>query len=162
MADKKVIADQYENNSIYVLLSSRGALPDFHWGIFIPTNTPHGYLWHASNKEGGWHLKYGTSSNVPFSMSLLLAHKIGTVNSETWETCCNTLNLIPCSGQPSLHTGEQFSCRVWVKDAILELQKNKVIDLPEAISQIETELMNRASSFKDAVEGGFSTAQVDN
>ena len=164
MADnlKKLIADQYENNSIYVLLSSRGALSGFHWGIFIPTNTPYGFVWHASNKEGGWHLVHKKSDTVPFSLSLLLARKIGTVNSKTWETCYNTLSLVPCSGQPSSYTGEEFSCRVWVKDAILELQKNKVIDLPEAISSIEKELMERAAEFKLGVERGTETAQVDN
>lgn len=51
---RQAIAANYEDYSIYVLLSSRGALPGFHWGIFIPTTTPAGHVWHATNREGGW------------------------------------------------------------------------------------------------------------
>ncbi|RJE21949.1 hypothetical protein PHISCL_05724 [Aspergillus sclerotialis] len=156
------IAAQYENYAVYVLLSSRGAQPGFHWGIFIPTASPNGHVWHATNREGGWKLEQKISANVPFSMSLVLAYKIGSVNPSSWQTCLNVLNGVNANGIPSPNTGEQFSCRVWVKDAILALHNNHILVLSETISAIEVKLVNRANAHKTKVEGGQSPARVEN
>lgn len=159
---RQAIAANYEDYSIYVILSSRGALPGFHWGIFIPTATPAGHVWHATNREGGWKLDPKPSANVPFSMSLVLAYKIGSVNQSTLQTCMSVLNGVAANGRPSPNTGEEFSCRVWVKDAIIALHNNHIIALREAISSIEAKLMNRANAHKAKVEGGQSPARVEN
>ncbi|RAL16155.1 uncharacterized protein BO97DRAFT_411395 [Aspergillus homomorphus CBS 101889] len=54
---REYIAKQYENYSIYVMLGSRGAEPGYQWGIIIPTATPTGQVWHATNREGSWKLE---------------------------------------------------------------------------------------------------------
>ncbi|KAF3898145.1 hypothetical protein GTR04_0992 [Trichophyton interdigitale] len=156
------IAKQYENYSIYVMLSSRGANPGFHWGIFIPTKTPDGHLWHATNREGGWKLDQRPSENVPYSMSLVLAHKIGAVNNTNWQTCIDTLNGIPAGPHPSPNTGETFSCRTWVKDAIIALEKAGIISLDGDISAVEVMLINEASKYKKYVEEGDNGVKVKN
>ncbi|PYH95641.1 hypothetical protein BO71DRAFT_199916 [Aspergillus ellipticus CBS 707.79] len=144
------------------MLSSRGALPGFRWGIFIPTATPIGQVWHATNREGGWKLDPKTSPNVPFSLSLLLAKKIGAVNQSNWQTCVDILDGIPADGRPSPNTGEVFSCRVWVKDAIIALQNNGIITLGKALSELEDILLEGASDNKVGVERGRSRARVEN
>ncbi|EGD95797.1 hypothetical protein TESG_03263 [Trichophyton tonsurans CBS 112818] len=156
------IAKQYENYSIYVMLSSRGANPGFHWGIFIPTNTPDGHLWHATDRERGWKLDQRPSKNVPYSLSLVLAHKIGAVNNTNWQTCIDTLNGIPAGPHPSPNTGETFSCRIWVKDAIIALEKNGIITLNKSIARIEEALLDAAAGYKDDVEVGAKLAKVKN
>ncbi|QSS60063.1 hypothetical protein I7I51_04859 [Histoplasma capsulatum] len=75
---REAIAAQYEDFAIYLILSSPGAEPDFHWGIFIPTASPGRRVWHATNREGGWKLEDKTSASVPFSLSLVFAFKIGS------------------------------------------------------------------------------------
>ncbi|KAK2871592.1 hypothetical protein FQN49_003024 [Arthroderma sp. PD_2] len=156
------IARQYENYSIYVILSTRGANPGFHWGIFVPTDTPTGQVWHATNREGGWKLEQRPSSNVPFSMSLVLAYKIGSVNDSNWQTCKDVLSGVAAGPHPSPNTGEAFSCRVWAKDAIIALRDNGIIVLEEDLSSIEALLLSRASQHKSSVETGASTAKVVN
>lgn len=95
-------------------------------------------------------------------MSLVLAYKIGSVNQSTLQTCMNVLNGVAANGRPSPNTGEEFSCQVWVKDAIIALHNNHIIVLREAISSIEAKLMNRANAHKSKVEGGQSPARVEN
>ncbi|MCJ1257496.1 hypothetical protein MMC24_005322 [Lignoscripta atroalba] len=133
MPDNKAIAAQYENNAIYVILSSRGAGSGFHWGIFLPTASPEGYVWHATNREGGWKLEHKKSKQVPFSLTLILSYKVGTVNGDTWDACFNALNSVPAAGQPSVNTQERFCCRIWVKDALQALDNNRVIALTMGI-----------------------------
>lgn len=72
------IAAQYENFSIYVMLKTRGSLPGFHWGLFIRITTPVD-LWHATNQSGGWDVPPTSTDKIPFSMSLVLAYKIGSI-----------------------------------------------------------------------------------
>ncbi|PWY80247.1 hypothetical protein BO94DRAFT_537125 [Aspergillus sclerotioniger CBS 115572] len=156
------VAAQYKNYSIYVLLSSRGAQPGFHWGIFIPTNTPAGRIWHATDREGGWKLDPKPSANVPYSMSLVLAYRIGSIDQSTWETCTNILNGVAADGKPSPNTGEAFSCRVWVKDAIIALQNNRIIELKHTISELEAILVTYATDNLVAVEKRRFAARVEN
>lgn len=154
------IAAQYENYAIYVLLSSRGALPGFHWGIFIPTASPDGHIWHATNREGGWKLEHRTSSHTPFSMSLVLAYKIGSVNTSNWQTSLNILNGVDADSLPP-PSNEGF-CQAWVKDAIMALHNNHIIVLSETIEAMETKLMDRANTHRVRVERDQKGARVEN
>ncbi|KAF2425515.1 hypothetical protein EJ08DRAFT_594316 [Tothia fuscella] len=156
------IARQYENYSIYVILSLRGANPGFHWGIFCPTATPTGQVWHAINRSGGWSLELKETSGVPTSMSLCLAFKVGTVNSANWETFKQTLASVPANGQPSPNTNEEFTCRVWVKDALHALHLAGVIRLLKSIAEIELEALDKAEANRLAVERGRNSARVIN
>lgn len=163
---REAIAAQYQNNSIYVLLSSRGAQPGFHWGIFIPTASPHGHSWDATNREGGWKLEHRESDNAPFNISLVLARKIGTVEgstgANTWQTCVDVLNGVPAEGRQSTNSDEEFNCRVWVKDALVALRDHGVIVLSDDVDSIENDLVKVASEHKDSVETGASAAKVEN
>ncbi|KAK2743516.1 hypothetical protein FQN57_004813 [Myotisia sp. PD_48] len=162
MASKQEIASQYENFSIYVLLNTRGALPGFHWGLFIPTNTPDGLFWHAINREGGWKLEHRSYGNVPFSMSLVLAYKIGSVNASNFQKCKDILNSILADGTPSPNTGEAFSCRIWVKDAITGLEKGQIITLESPVSDVMGRMADDASNHKDNVEANAAKPLVVN
>lgn len=162
VTSKEAIAAQYENYSIYVILSSRGAASGFHWGIFIPTISPYGHVWHATNREGGWKLEHKQSDGVPFSMSLVLSQKIGSINASTWQACCDILSGISANGSPSPNTGEEFNCVIWVKDAIHALHNNGIIVLNQTVAVIESQLVIHASGHKSKVELGTSTAKVEN
>ena len=151
------VATQMENYSIYVFLSLRDAEAGFHWGIFVPTKNPLGEVWHAVNRTGGWSLEIKTTSGVPEPLSLCLLFKVGTVNSQTWDTLRSTLERVPGNGQPSPNTQEAFSCRVWVKDALLALHNAGVFRLTKAISAIEKEAIEKAEPNRDDVEHGLNS-----
>lgn len=156
------IARQYENSSMYINLSLRGANPGFHWAIFVPTNTPSGYIWHAVNRTGGWELEAKESKDVPTSLDLCLSLKFGTVNSSNWNLVQDTLNANPADGQPSSNTNEQFTCRVWVKDALYALQNAGIIHLVKPIDVIETQAIEYGEGHRRAIELGTSSVLVIN
>ncbi|KAF2786916.1 hypothetical protein K505DRAFT_330021 [Melanomma pulvis-pyrius CBS 109.77] len=147
------VTAQLENYSIYVLLSLRAG-PGFHWGLFVPTNKPHGEVWHATNRQGGWLVEAKSTSGVPTSITLCLAFKVGTVNSANWETLRSTLGNVAGNGQPSPNTGEAFTCRVWVEDALLALHNAGVISLTQAITTIEQRAIETAETNREQVELG--------
>ncbi|KAJ8106729.1 hypothetical protein OPT61_g9347 [Boeremia exigua] len=156
------VADLLENNSIYIFLNLRGALPGFHWGIFIPTNNPQGEVWHAVNRSGGWFLENKSTNGTPDPMSLCLVLKLGTVTSEHWAALRSALASVPSSGQPSLNTGEAFSCRVWVRDAVRALHDAGVIQLAKAVESIEAFALETAESHRCYIERGTRAALVLN
>lgn len=158
----QLTALQYENWGIYVILSSRGAQPGFHWGIFVPSASPLGTVWHATNSSGGWRLERKDTSNIPMSMSLCVAAKVGNVNSATLETLTQTLDSIPAAGQPSSRNNEPFTCRVWVQDALHALHMARVIVLTKSIEKIVEKLIDIGEEVKPAVENGSSSALVLN
>lgn len=162
MPSREVIAAQYENNSIYVILSSRGALPGFHWGIYIPTKPPDGQVWHATNREGGWKLERKNSANVPFSMSLVVAYKIGSVSPSDWESCQDILSGVAADGRPSPNTGEESDCQTWAMDAIMALESNKIVTLAATLTELQARWLHLATLHKDNVETGRSSARVVN
>ncbi|KDB23814.1 hypothetical protein H109_04314, partial [Trichophyton interdigitale MR816] len=126
-----------------VMLSRRGTCPGCHWAS-IPTNTPNSHLWRTTNREGGWKLDRGPSKNVPYSLSLVLAHKVGFINN--WQTYIDTLNGIPARHRPSPDTRETFSCKTWVKDASIALEKAGIISVDGDISAVEAMLIKEAST----------------
>jgi hypothetical protein len=131
-----------ENGSIYVTSSLRGALPDYHVAIFISTNKPTGEMWHAINPSGGWFMESKTTKNIANSISLCVCLKVGIVTDQTWGTLRTTLENVPCAGQPSVNTGEKFSCQIWVGDALLALHDAGVIQLTMGIEDIKKKLAN--------------------
>jgi len=156
------VTAELEDYSVYVMLNVRGTLTGFHWGIYVPTNKPQGDVWHAVNRSGGWFLETKTTTGVPTSLSLCLCFKVGTVNSQTWNTLKTTLGQVPASGQPSPNTHEAFTCRVWVKDALLALHNAGVIRLTKAIATIEEKAVEQAESRRVGVEQGTHGAMVWN
>jgi hypothetical protein len=151
-----------ENWSIYILMSLRGANPGFHWSLFVPTNKPEGYVWHATNETGGWRMEEKITSGVPNDMSLCLVFKVGTVNLSNWDTLRGTLYQVPAEGQPSPHTGEVFSCRTWTEDSLLALHNAGIIQLTKAIQTIESEVLDVAEGNRRPVETGRGRAMVLN
>jgi hypothetical protein len=159
-AQSAEIVRQFENNAIYVTMGLRGAEPGFHWGIFVPLSTPQGWVWHATNRTGGWQLEVKESSTVHTSMSLCLAFKIGAVTDV--QAFGQVLVSVPSSGQPSANTGEAFTCRVWVKDALHALHAAGIIKLEKSIDEIESEALTIAEGHRMLVEQGQSSALVIN
>lgn len=76
------------------------------------------------------------------------------------DSTSNHLTNVPSSGQPSLNTKEEFTCRVWVKDAILALHNAGVIRLAKAIETIEQAALETAEGNRTSIEQGTGAALV--
>jgi hypothetical protein len=60
-------------------------------------------------------------------MSLVLVQKIGPVSSHS--DLDRVLRSVPADGQASQRTGESFTCRIWLKDALVALHNERVVTL---------------------------------
>lgn len=151
-----------ENNSIYIFLNLRGAEPGFHWGLFVPTNKPYGEVYHAVNRTGSWSLEILTANRIPNDMSLCLCYKVGMVIGQNWQRFGDTLKEVAASGHPSPNTGEAFSCRVWLKDALTALNNVDIIHLTKDVREIEQVVVEMAEANRSAVERGSGGAVIWN
>lgn len=103
-----------------------------------------------------------TTSGIPTSVSLALAFKVGTVNEQNLSTFATTLNAVPAAGVASVNTGEAFTCRVWVKDALHALHMARVIQLLKSLQEIEEEALVLAETMRTSIEQGTRSALVVN
>jgi hypothetical protein len=62
---------------------------------------------------------------------MILIAKVASVTSETRAT--QVVQSVPADGEPSQRTGETFTCRIWVKDALVKLHNSGAIFLPSDI-----------------------------
>lgn len=168
--------------SIYIVLKLRSVAPPFHWGIYIPTaptsatstssNAP-GRLWHAANRTGDWNLEAEETTGLPFDMAFCTALRVGDVSTadrgaaavdDMWTACQRTLDAVPADGVPSPNTGEKFSCRVWVQDALLALETEGIVNIGgmENFERIERRLVELGEGNREAVETGVGPAQIWN
>jgi len=77
-------------------------------------------------------------------MSLVILYKIGSVKSPL--EADQVLRSLPADGSPSLRTGEEFTCRIWVKDALMALSNNQSLTLKADIG--EPDLHSPFEAFK--------------
>ncbi|KAF7957507.1 hypothetical protein EAE96_003084 [Botrytis aclada] len=66
-------------------------------------------------------------------MSLVLVFKIGPISSS--DRIDEVLRAVPADGSASLRTAEAFTCRIWMKDALVALHENHVVTLPADIGE---------------------------
>lgn len=162
MPNQTDLLSKFKNWSIYVILNLRGAESGFHWAIFIPTAAPLGTISHAVNRSGGWFYEVLETNTIPRSIELCLAIKIGSITSTNFTTLKSVLKDVPANGTPSTHTKEAFTCRVWVKDALIALQNAKLVQLPSSIEEIEQSAIEAAEKNRENVEQKPYSAVVIN
>lgn len=66
-------------------------------------------------------------------LALIVLVRVGQVQNSSCAT--STIENIPVDGNPSLRTGEAFTCRIWVKDALAVLHEHGEIKLPAHIGK---------------------------
>ncbi|KAF2456606.1 hypothetical protein BDY21DRAFT_372664 [Lineolata rhizophorae] len=83
------LARKFENNSLYLLLTSQcahGTRP-YHRALFLPTRAPYGHLWHAVKPAGRWRLEKKDRLEFPESRALILAHKVAHIPRHLISLC---------------------------------------------------------------------------
>ncbi|OAL54479.1 hypothetical protein IQ07DRAFT_583769 [Pyrenochaeta sp. DS3sAY3a] len=150
------------NYSIYISLNLRGALPGFHWLIYMPKHASTGNIWHATNRTGGWHLEAKSISDVHEPMSFCLAYKIGSIEPKDWSKVNEILLNVDASGDLSPDSSEKFSCRIWAKNAMVRLQQEGFVEGDKSVEEIEEEATRLAEENRVNVERGKGGAIVQN
>jgi hypothetical protein len=92
-----------------------------HWAIVTTTTHNAPTLSHASNLTGPWQfLTRPIRRSSDFSMALIVLVKVGTIVKNDRDVA-TVIQQVLADGEPSKRTGEAFTCRVWVKDALAHL-----------------------------------------
>ncbi|KAI5899034.1 uncharacterized protein SCHCODRAFT_02660710 [Schizophyllum commune H4-8] len=111
---------------ICLTLASRGD-GTFHWTITLPHDENAGLKLHASNKQGPWRFlaEEYTYKSTP---ELCIIMKIGHLGSHTPESVKRMVEALPMDVlEPFAAKEPRFTCRVWVKQAIVLLNENDVL-----------------------------------
>jgi hypothetical protein len=147
-----------ESAGIYVILSSIGSPGRFHWGIYLKLSQAMGFVAHARHPTESlssleWELEYSQNFTLESSVSLILALKVGTLQTSRYRAYENALR------DPTLmedSDGEDFTCRIWVKRALRKLDEDGFIKCDD-VDAVETEAVDLASEFETdfAGDAGF-------
>ncbi|KAG4273136.1 hypothetical protein FPRO04_09973 [Fusarium proliferatum] len=139
-------------------MKSRPSPREYHWGLITTDDIGGSVLHHATNLAGPW--KYeerrGQSAIDQTLIVLVKASRVSNVLRAT-----QIIQSVPADGKPSCRTGADFTCRIWVKDALVKLHEKGEIFLANDIEVIETEAIAYAERYAADSEQGKGTAVVN-
>ncbi|KAJ5420904.1 hypothetical protein N7465_003423 [Penicillium sp. CMV-2018d] len=130
----------FEVNGLYILLSDRGDKSyAFHWGLYLHQATSLGFIYHLVNTVNSttWRFEPKPSQNVADSQALLVALRIGVLDSSLHQHFLDRLYQIPIAD--SVRFRERITCRVWLKEALFALDDEGYIKLSRGVNAIEAE-----------------------
>ncbi|RMD43095.1 hypothetical protein DV735_g2000, partial [Chaetothyriales sp. CBS 134920] len=142
----------FDTNGFYLLLTDIGAEMQFHWGLYLAKAPSHGITFHLINGPhtgNTWKYQSKTTHNVPSSVNLLVAIKIAVIDPALHTDLARKLAELPVT--TSSRYGP-ITCRVWVKEALHELDDEGYIAIkPEhTVDDIELEAVQLAAGNKMA------------
>jgi hypothetical protein len=148
----------FEINGLYILLSDRGEKSyTFHWVLYLHQSTTSGYIYHLINDPDStsWRFDPQPSRNVMYSQELLVALKIGVLNPTLHQSLLDRLKEIPIAYSTRFH--ESITCRVWLKEALFELDDEGYINITGSVNDIEREATNLA--IQNKIQGKKTISQ---
>ncbi|EZF35052.1 hypothetical protein H101_01418 [Trichophyton interdigitale H6] len=156
------MALKFDENGFYVLISDRGDSWRFHWGLYLAKTPTDGIIYHLLNTTSSteWRLEVKESSNVIHSNKLLGALKIGIIEPMLHEMLGQCLLEIPI--EYSTRFKENITCRVWLKEAIYELNERGLLNITKSVDFIEDEGNRLAMSNKAKDGQSVSTSEATN
>ncbi|CAG8023499.1 unnamed protein product [Penicillium olsonii] len=139
----------FEIDGLYVLLSDRGDKSfTFHWGLYLHQSIDSGYIYDLLSDAGStnWRFDPRPSENVIGSRRVLVALKIGALDSTMHQSLLHRLEQIPLAY--STRFNENITCRVWVKEALFALDNEGYIGITSSVDDLEFEARNLALANK--------------
>lgn len=124
----------FDTNGLYILFSDIGAMSQFHWGLYLALSPNHGIVFHVVNNittGGRWQYQTKTSTGVPSSRTLLLAMKIAVMDPSLHSSLVARLAAVPVT--------QSITCRIWLKQALFDLDNEGYIKLTKEVDDIEME-----------------------
>lgn len=127
----------WELDSLYILLFDRGWVGTFHWTLYLHTAESNGRMYHAI-EHGKWRLMVDDISGVTAIASLLAAIKVADIKPDFADMLDEGLRQVPLSDEPL--SGEQFTCRVWVKRALEQIEQMALMEI-KSLATLENEVI---------------------
>ncbi|PTD02376.1 hypothetical protein FCULG_00011909 [Fusarium culmorum] len=93
-------------------------------------------------------------------MTLIAMIKVSDIRSP--HLVEHAIKSVPANGSPSRRNGETFTCRTWVKDALVALHDNGAIVLPTDIETMEKKSIQYGMRYcRTSESGGGATVPND-
>ncbi|KAJ5952995.1 uncharacterized protein N7479_011408 [Penicillium vulpinum] len=161
-SDKGVSQLNFEVNGLYILLSDRGDKSyTFHWRFYLHQSSTSGSIYHLLNDidPAIWRFGHLPDQTVIYDPLLLGALKIGVLDPTLHAHFLERLRQIPIVD--SVRFRERITCRVWLKEALFELDDEGYIMLMRSVDDIEAEarslaLQNKSLARRTVVRSGGS------
>ncbi|KAB8067264.1 hypothetical protein BDV29DRAFT_163555 [Aspergillus leporis] len=134
----------FDTNGLYALLSDRGSLYNFHWGLYLAKSPTTGVEHHLKNEDNWcmWNIKISPTYNVVSFSKLKVALKVAVLDSVLHDCMGDRLREIPTTH--SAPFPEVMSCRFWLKEALTTLDELGYIKLMSSVAEIEEEAIRLA------------------
>lgn len=135
----------FDPNSLYILISDIGEVSQFHWAFYLALGPNHGTTFHTiNNRDTGSQWQYQTkpSIGIPNSKTLLLALRISIMHPTLHSALAERLAAVPVI--------EPVTCRLWLKQALFDLDNEGYIKLTREVDDIEMEGILLAEDNKKA------------
>ncbi|KAK3332700.1 hypothetical protein B0T19DRAFT_482908 [Cercophora scortea] len=139
-------------DSLYITmqyLRTVGGERKYHWALFLSERAPpNGLMMHATDLNRGpldLYLEERKVSDPKKSRTMVVCMKIADLaDRSAFEACASSVRLMD---RRYLPRGEpQWTCRVWVKEVLLTLDRSRYIALPLTIDEIEQHCLETADS----------------
>ncbi|KAI2627300.1 hypothetical protein GGS26DRAFT_561307 [Hypomontagnella submonticulosa] len=122
----------------------------YHWGLFASgSSPPSGHLLHASDTDRAaldLYQEVRRVRNPLNSRTMVVVLKIAdSPGLEALKSCASSVHLMDPNYLPQ---GEsRWTCRVWVKELMTSLHRNRYIELPSGVDTIEQLCQNVADHY---------------
>ncbi|KUJ15475.1 uncharacterized protein LY89DRAFT_735582 [Mollisia scopiformis] len=122
----------------------------YHWGLYATSDTPpRGTLFHATDagrQPLDLYYEERKVENPTKSKSMTVCVKIGDVSSTTAIHRC--VSTVPLMSRSRIPAGErQWTCRVYVKEALNALHNAQLLSLPASVGSIERACLAVADAY---------------
>jgi hypothetical protein len=152
----------FDANGLYILLTDIGSEIQFHWAFYLATSSSSGVIFQLINTvETGdtWQYQTKDSIGVPSSTNLLVGVKIAILDPLLHGPLGERL------AQVSTGRSDRYgdiTCRVWLKEALHELDDEGYIQLVKSVDFIEDEALmaaveNRPRNIRSVIKSSGST-----
>ncbi|PGG95412.1 hypothetical protein AJ79_10072 [Helicocarpus griseus UAMH5409] len=133
----------YSDGGIYIILSNIRLAAQWHWGIFICVSRPWGQVYHATDSNDYWEFEEKLTDGIIGSRTIHAVVELAKVQDEdTIKAMHDALKDVPVerNGDFVQKCGENFTCRVWVKEALDTLRSKGLISF-DSVNDLEHEVI---------------------
>ncbi|KAH6668908.1 hypothetical protein B0J14DRAFT_599609 [Halenospora varia] len=157
-------------NNLYFVLSSRKIPGNYHWGLLLPLAPTTALYMHSTNirhisPDETWVSQVITLTSPYPTLNAVAYYFISSIDLVKVNTVKSVAEKVdvPRHGGPSMRTGEEFCCRVWVEDVLFNLEKEGVIsDVSEKMKELGEDALKLAVEVEQDVESGGRRALIVN
>ncbi|RJE17512.1 hypothetical protein PHISCL_10153 [Aspergillus sclerotialis] len=135
----------FRNNDLYLIISAFDRPDQWYWSLFVCISYPWGHVYNAVSKSSYWGPVYWEFEELVLdtlvqSSDVLVAIKLASLPDEeslvaVFLAVCAIY--VPREGGFVEKWGEDFGCKVWVKEALEKLISDGLVEFEGGVNELE-------------------------